>query len=176
MAKERKSASARLSELVESSKENPFLRIPSDWSNRGVWTEAARVALDLDTDSSDANQSIRKAFEQFQLDWHNPHHWRQLLGYYVRAHVPPGRPPEWTSEDLCTLLRNISDTRKKYPNLKGRTAIYGVLVKPGQPYAGEKKDRLKYAHKLALDPKHNKILRMHRDAFIQDAMTIIRWS
>jgi hypothetical protein len=161
---------------MESSRENPFLRIPLDWSNLDVWTQSARMALDLDSDSSDANKSIRKAFEDFQLDWHNPHHWRQLLEYYVRAHVPPGRPTEWTSEDLCTLLRRISDSRKKHPSLKGRNAIYGVLVKRGQPYAGEKTDRLKYAHKRALDPKQNEILRMHQNAIVEEGMTIIRWS
>jgi hypothetical protein len=46
MAKKRKSASARPLELMESSRENPFLRIPKDWSDLSVWTEAARVAFD----------------------------------------------------------------------------------------------------------------------------------
>ena len=138
MAKERQSAPARLMKLMESSRENPFLRIPTDWSNPRVWARAARAALDVDSDSRDANKSIRTAFEQFQLDWHNPHHWRQLLEYYVRAHVPRGRPAEWTSESLCTLLRNISDTRERYPNLKRRIEIYRVLAKRGAPYAGKK--------------------------------------
>jgi hypothetical protein len=94
----------------------------------------------------------------------------------VRAHVPPGRPPKWTSKDLCTLLRNISDTREQHPGLKRRTEIYRALVKRGAPYAGKKTDHLKYGHKLALDPKNNEILRVHRDAIIQEAMIIIRWS
>ena len=173
MAKERKSASARLLKLMKSSTENPFLRIPSDWSNPGVWAEAAREALNLD---SDASKSIRKAFNDFQLSWHNPHHWRQVLEYYVRAHVPRGRPAERTSEDLCTLLRRISDTRKRHPKLKRRSEIYRALVKRGAPYAGEKIDRLKHAHNVALDLKYNEILRMHRDAFIREALTVIRWS
>jgi hypothetical protein len=175
MAKKRKSASARLLELKESSRQNPF-RIASDWNDPGVRARAALVALDLDSDSSDANKSIRKAFEEFQLDWRNPHHWRQLLEYYVRANVPPGRPTQWTSEDLCALLRHISDTRKKDPHLKRRSEIYSALVKRSAPYAGKKEDHLKYAHKRALDPKHNEILRMHRDASIQEARTVIRWS
>ena len=51
MAKERQSAPARLTKLMESSRENPFLRISTDWSNPRVWARAARVALDLDFDS-----------------------------------------------------------------------------------------------------------------------------
>jgi hypothetical protein len=174
MAKNRKTASARLSELMKSSKENPFLRIPSDWNDPGVRSQAALVALDLDSYPSDANKSVRKAFEEFQLDCRNPYHWRYLLEYYVGAHIPPGRPPEWTSKALCMLLRRISATREKYPHLKGRSVIYRALVKRGEPYAGKKTDYLKYGHRLALDPKHNEILRMHRDAFVQEAKTIYR--
>ena len=177
MPKERKSASARLSKLRASSRGNPFLDIRSDWSNPGVWARAARAALNLDAAASDGtNKSIRKAFEEFKLDWHNPYDWRQLLKYYVQAHVPRGRPPMWTSEELCTLLRRVSDTREQYPHLKRRREIYGVLVKRRAPYAGKETDYLKYGHKLALDPKYNEILRMHRDAIVQEAMVVIRLS
>jgi hypothetical protein len=176
MPQERKSASARLSKLRESSRGNPFLDIRSDWSDPSVWARAAREALSLDAASDETNKSIRKAFEEFKLDWRNPYDWRQLLKYYVQAHVPRGRPPMWTSKELCTLLRRISDIREQYPHLKRRREIYGVLVKRGAPYAGKETDYLKYGHKLALDPKHNEILRMHRDAIVQEAMTVIRWS
>jgi hypothetical protein len=176
MAKERKSASARLSDLLESSRENPFLRIPFDWSDPGVWAVAARKALNLDSASNDANKSLRLAFDEFQLDWHNPYHWRQLLEYYVLAHVRRGRPREWTNESLCILLRNISKTREQNPSLKRRAEIYDVLVKRRAPYAGKEKDYLKYAHKIALDPRYNEILCMHRDAFVEEAMAVIRLS
>jgi hypothetical protein len=92
----------------------------------------------------------------------------------VRAHVPRGRPAEWTSESLCTLLRNISDTRERYPNLKRRIEIYRVLVKRGAPYAGKKTDYLEYGHKMALDPKRNEILRMQRNAIVDEAIAVIR--
>jgi hypothetical protein len=60
--------------------------------------------------------------------------------------------------------------------LKRRTEIYRVLVKRGAPYAGKKTDYLEYRHKMALDPKRNEILRMRRDAIVDEIITVIRMS
>jgi hypothetical protein len=94
----------------------------------------------------------------------------------VQAHVPRGRPGIWTGEALCTLLRHISDTREQNSNLKTRSEIYRVLVKRGAPYAGKKTDFLKHGHKRALNPNYNEILRMLKDAFVQESMSVIRLS
>jgi hypothetical protein len=153
VAKKRKTASARLSQMQKSSRANPFLEIKLDWNNPAVWAKAAQDALDLDSASDESNTSLQKAFEKFGLDWHDPYHWRLLLQLYVQTAVTRGRPTEWTSEKLCVLLRHISNARRGHRILKRREEIYRLLVKRGAPYGGKKTDFVEYGHKKALDPK-----------------------
>jgi hypothetical protein len=177
MAKRSKtSSSARLKRLQEISKKGtPFA--PSvaqvDWNDQIAWSDAARNALNLDDNFDEAARFIRRAFEEFGLNSHDPYHWRRLLGFYVRAHVRPGKPVKWSSEDLCELLRHISAIRERNPHLKTKQQVYRALVKRA-PYAGKKTDFLKYGHDQALDPRKNDILRSHRDAFIQISIGAIR--
>jgi hypothetical protein len=176
VAKKRKTASARLSEKQKSSRANPFLGIKFDWNNPTDWAKGAQHALDLDSASDESNTLLKKAFEKFGLDWHDPYHWRLLLQLYVQAHVPRGRPTEWTDERLCALLHHINDARRANRNLKRREEIYRLLVKRGAPYAGKNTDYVEYGHKKALDPKSNKTLRMYRDEFVREAMYVHRAS
>lgn len=168
MPKKPKTASARLLKFQEMmSKPNPF-RVALDWSDPTVWAEGARNALDLNIKIGDADEFIRRAFAKFNLDPRNPYDWRDLLGFYARAHVRRGAPDKWTPQTLCALLRHISSARQQYPHLKNREEIYRTLVKRGAAYTGRKTSYLKHGHKRALDPQANEILRYHRDAFIDE--------
>jgi hypothetical protein len=174
MPKKAKTPSARLSHWQEIvSQGNPF-ELPTDWSDQTVWTEAARDALNLDEKIDDKGDiAIRKAFENFKLDPRNPFNWRRLLSFYVQAHVSRGQPKKWNSERLCELLRNISDARQNRPKAK-RSEIYRSLIKK-PPYKGKSESYLKHGHRLALDPKHNEILRINFDRQFQDFIDITRW-
>jgi hypothetical protein len=139
-----------------------------------AWARHARKALDLDSCYSEAfNAPVRKAFNAFNLNSKDPYHWRLLLSLYVGSHASRGRPAEWNSENLCSLLREISAAREKRPNAKP-SDIYRILIKPKAAYAGKTEDYLKHGHRLALDLNRNDILRQARDLVAQGYVDVLR--
>jgi hypothetical protein len=145
-----------------------------DWSKEAVWIAHAPDALNLNSGLHDEwDKAVRKAFKDFGLDPKNPYDWRILLSLYVSAHARRGRPPEWNSENLCKLLRQVSKARQKRPNAKA-SEIFRSLVRPKAAYFGKTEDYLKHGYRLALDLERNEILRTYRDLVAKGYLDVLR--
>lgn len=97
--------------LSEKFFKNLALRTRSDseqWSDEAhraaAANEATKLSSRIDTDV------LKSAFDRFELDHNNPHHWRMLLDALARAHFQKGkegRPPKWTEARLGKLRQHV---------------------------------------------------------------------
>jgi hypothetical protein len=92
----------------------------SDHTNQLTRALAADAALTLDSRWPD-DPYIKKAFEKFDLDPLNPSNWRELLGYFARAHFQPstgGRrkgTKKWNSNRLFGLAYHYLVIKEEAP-------------------------------------------------------------
>jgi hypothetical protein len=93
-----------------------------DYTNQFARAFAADLALTLDSRWPD-DPYIKKAFEKFDLDPLNPFNWRELLGYFARAHFRPGTggrrkgTKKWNNNRLFGLAYHYSVIKQETPKL-----------------------------------------------------------
>jgi len=128
----------------------PAFPDPKNWEDDKVWIEETRQAFDV----SEISAQEAELFRKFRLNPRNPHHWRRLVSIYASIEVgdkSAGRPPKWSSAELCRLLKRIAELQRCKPSSK-LSDIYRALTSRKGAYAGKTVSQLRYAHGLARDP------------------------
>ena len=101
---------------------NSPARPKPDYTNQFARAFAADLALTLDSPWPD-DPYIKKAFEKFDLDPLNPFNWRELLGYFARAHFRPGTSgrrkgtKKWDDTRLIRLAYHYWVIKQETPKL-----------------------------------------------------------
>jgi hypothetical protein len=110
-----------------------------DYTNELRRAFAADAALTLDNRSYDYPY-IKKAFEKFDLDPMNPFNWRDLLGYFARAHFQPGTSgrrkgtKKWNEIRLLGLAYHYLIIKKETPKSTQAEICKGIRKRFLQKY------------------------------------------
>jgi hypothetical protein len=110
------------------------------------------------------NQSLRAAFEAFDLDPGKPEHWRLLLALLAEAFFVPrrrrGGTKQWDGPRLCQLLVDFAAVKKKKGNQALTDGKICELVKTAFPkrYRDVRAETIRRRLQAARDPAANEFL------------------
>jgi hypothetical protein len=100
-------------------------RLKGRWQGHGTFLDLIgdpdlhRLRPNIDPQE---NQSLRAAFEAFDLDSNEPENWRVLLALFAEAYFVPSRrrggTKQWDGYRLCQLLADFAVVKKDNPDLQ----------------------------------------------------------
>src|SRR5215475_10303452 len=115
-----------LSQAVRTTRSSPYPPFPkkAKLSDPHAWLDAFRP--------HELSTSEKRAFQTFGLNPQNPYHWARLSFILLDLHFSgrkAGKPPKWSSKELCALLRAIAAVRLRKPPRAKDVDVYKALVR-----------------------------------------------